>query len=556
MGAPPGFSDGDQWVIPLIGPLEDGLLLVPALVNGQGPYVFAIDSDAHVSIIDRQVVDEVKPRTGEGPRMLDESDTQQNRFYGEILSWQLGTLTVKGPKPAQIVGKGTFDAGGRRIHGVIGRDIIAESLVFELDRDLGTITLTTQKAFTPPFDAKSFTYSNFVSRIPYIETLPLPRRLVTASIAGQSFQMHVDFGAIASQLRPRSWARAKIAAEDVQLSLPDEVGILRLVKQKGRAEAVTVGDVTTKDVVFVPYGDERWPDQYLEGALGLGFFKPYTVTANWDDKRIYVAPRPSVTRDTIARIGRWQSKTLSGCEDTGCVKISVVDPLAGKPPEERPAKHPGLVLSVVRDRSAAPLDLEVLIAAAPAEGKPALQWLVANLPAGSDRAMIHLSDDYVDASFAVLDAGLFPRTCPAQGSCIDRIEASSALSPAALPDAVKAAAPAPTTAPAPAAGGALEVPPSVLEANRVAGEPTIVPDDLTKHAIGQAKVGRVVALVKLCLDESGAVDQLAVVESSGFADYDQKLLRRIRETWRFKPYLVDDKPAPVCTQLTFIYTQK
>src|SRR5690606_13322553 len=98
-----------------------------------------------------------------------------------------------------------------------------------------------------------------------------------------------------------------------------------------------------KDVVFVPYGDQRWPDQYIEGSVGLDFFKPYNVTANWDQDRIYVVPRTDPTQQTSARIGRWQSKSLTACEHAGCVKLSVVDPLAGKPVEERPEKHPGLV---------------------------------------------------------------------------------------------------------------------------------------------------------------------------------------------------------------------
>ena len=68
-----------------------------------------------LSIIDEEVLAATKAATGEGPRMVDESDTERNKFYAEILSWQLGTLTVQGPKPAQIVGKGTFDADGRRI---------------------------------------------------------------------------------------------------------------------------------------------------------------------------------------------------------------------------------------------------------------------------------------------------------------------------------------------------------------------------------------------------------------------------------------------------------
>src|SRR5689334_331044 len=111
VGAPPGFpSSGDRWTVPLVGPLEDGLLLVPALVNGKGPYVFAIDPDAHVSIVDQEVVKETGARTGEGPHLLDETDTQQPRFFAEILRWDLGSLTVQGPKSAQIVPPHTFDA--------------------------------------------------------------------------------------------------------------------------------------------------------------------------------------------------------------------------------------------------------------------------------------------------------------------------------------------------------------------------------------------------------------------------------------------------------------
>jgi hypothetical protein len=567
VGAPPGFSEGDRWVIPLVGPLEDGLLLVPALVNDKGPYVFAIDPDAHVSIIDREVVDEVKPRTGEGPRMLDESDTQQNRFYGEILSWQIGTLTVAGPKPAQIVGKGTFDADGRRIHGVIGRDIIADSLVFGFDREMGVVTLTTQKAFKAPPNASVLSYSKLQSRIPNVETLPRSRLLVQANIGGASYAVHVDFGATTSQLRPRSWPRAQLAASEAQLAVVDEAGMLRPVKQKGVAPTVTAGAVTSKDVVFVPYNDKRWPDQDIEGSIGLGFFKPYNIVANWDRDQVYVTTRKDPTLDIPLRLGRWQSKTLTACADVGCVKVSAVDPLAGKPPEERPEKHPGLVLSVVRDRSAQQLNLEVLIAVTPAEGKPPLKWLVASLPAGSDRAMTHLPVDYLDASYTVLDAGMFPRTCPAGGACIDRIEAPQVLAPAAVkaaagattsaaPHAAPPATPPAVPASAPAEPEAQQVPSKALEGNRVAGSMNISPDDETKKAMREGKIDRIVASLKLCLDEAGVVDHLSLLQSSGFPAYDTHILGTIKNTWRYTPYLVDGKPTAACTLVTFIYNQK
>lgn len=443
VGAPPGFAEGDRWVIPLIGPLEDQLLLVPALVNDKGPFVFAIDPDAPVSVIDEDVLNATGAHTGEGPRLLDESDTQRNRFYAEILSWQLGTLTVKGPMPAEVVGKGTFDADGRRIHGVIGRDIVAESLVFTFDRDAGIAVLSTQKAFDAPDKAIALSYSKLQSRIENVETLPLPRRLVTATIGGANVAMHVDLGASTSQLRPRSWAKAGLVTSAASLTGVDEVGILHPIKEQGVASSVSVRDVTSKDVVFVPFVDKRWPDQDIEGTLGLDFFKPYRVTVNWDSDKLYLSPRSGL-KEVPHRISRWQSSTLMGCKDPGCAKVTLIDPLAGHAPETMPEKHPGVVASIVRDPSAKRLDLELLVAVTPAPGKGPLQWLVANLPAGTDRAMTHLPADYVGATLTVLDASPFPRACPAQGACVDRIAAPQAFAPAPSAPAPSESAPSET----------------------------------------------------------------------------------------------------------------
>jgi hypothetical protein len=415
VGAPPGFSAGDSWTVPLVGPLEDGLLLVPALVNGKGPYVFLIDPDAPVSIVDQEVVKETGAHTGEGPHLLDESDTQQARYYAEILSWQLGTLTVQGPKPAQIVPAGSFDAGGRRIHGVIGRDIIADSLVFKFDRDAGIVTLTTLKAAKPAGTPVS--YSLLSSRITNVDVVPLSRRLVKADINGTPFTLHVDFGASASQLRARSWPKAKLVPTEGALFLVDEVGMPREVKQEAFADTVSLAGLTANHVGFVPYDDKRWPDQDLEGALGLSFFRPYTVTTNWDSHTLYLQPRAQV--DAKTRISRWQSKTLSGCENLGCVKGSVIDPLANQAPESRPAKHPGVVVSFARDATAAQLDLEAIVEIKATSGET--KWLLVNLPFGAERTMTHLSADYIGATMTVVDASPFPRQCPAQGGCVDII---------------------------------------------------------------------------------------------------------------------------------------
>lgn len=98
------------------------------------------------------------------------------------------------------------------------------------------------------------------------------------------------------------------------------------------------------------------------------------------------------------------------------------------------------------------------------------------------------------------------------------------------------------------------VAPKMLEAYRISGEAAIVPDDLTKLEIQKAGVAQVIGSFKLCLDTRGAVVRVQTLKTSGFEAYDQKLIRGMRK-WRYRPYLDDGKPVPVCTAVTFVYKQ-
>lgn len=390
-GAPTGFSGGDRWTVPLVGPLENGSLIVPALVDGKGPYLFAVDPDANVSSVDEDVVRDAGLRTGqeeEGSHVLDENAVERPAFYADILQWQLGTLTVD-RKPAFVAKKGTYDREGRRIHGVIGRDIIADSLVFQFDRDQGLVTLATTKAFSPPAGATPIKYETLNSKIENtVAVVPMPRRLVKASIDGKHVPMHVALGEVVSTLRSRSLGDATKAT-------------------------VQVGPISAEAAAVTGYHDKRWDEQFVEGDLGLSVFAHYNVAANWDGETFYVWPRTE--QQLATRIGRWQSKTLSGCEHVGCATVSMIDPMAGK---ELTGPHPGLVVTVARDASSSRTPLEVVIAVT---GKPGLSWLVASLPAGTDRAMTHVPADYIGATATVVDASPFPRACPGDGGCIDKL---------------------------------------------------------------------------------------------------------------------------------------
>ena len=417
-GPPPGFAGGtgDRWAFPLVGTLESDLLITPVTIDGHGPYLFGIDPDANVSIIDEQLVKEASLRTRKGPHRLDETDTQQPRFYAEVLALEIGSLIIE-RRDAMIVKANTLDANGRRIHGMLGKDVLADSLVFGFDRDQGLAYLTTVKAFKPPADAIALKYEMLPSRVPNAQVLPTPRRLVRAMIGGEPFALHLDLGATASQIREAVWQRAKLVPQDVQTAVIDEVGIPRRITKVGVSGPVTVGaaaaSAIAEKLAFVPYADQRWNDREIDGTLGLDFFRPYTVWLDWDARTCYLAPRKPVA--TQVRIDRWDVGALDRCKSPGCVTVRLVDPLAGKPVD--PAKpHPGLVLSVTREEAAGGMPLEVVLEA---KDRPELPRLAISLPPNVDRVMQHLKSEWIGVTLTAVDASPFPRQCPADGGCVD-----------------------------------------------------------------------------------------------------------------------------------------
>jgi hypothetical protein len=112
--------------------------------------------------------------------------------------------------------------------------------------------------------------------------------------------------------------------------------------------------------------------------------------------------------------------------------------------------------------------------------------------------------------------------------------------------------PPPPAPPAPPAN----IAPTAFEQLRIAGDKQITPDDETKTEIGRDAKAKVVASFKLCLDTTGAISDIKTLKASGYPAYDDKLTRTIRDTWKYLPYLVNGTPTPVCTAVTFIYSQR
>jgi hypothetical protein len=450
-GAPPGFSKGDAWTVPLVGPLEDGVLLVPVFVNDKGPFLFAIDPDARVSAVDQLLVGEAGLPTGGGPRLLDESDTTHPTFFAEILRLRIGTLVVE-RRTAMITRPGTFNVAGRVVRGILGRDVIADSLAFGFDRDRGLAYLATQQGFHPPAGAQTISYDQLTNR--YSHEV-VPRRMVKGVVDGASFAFHLDLGAGPSQLREALWPKAKLTTIPIQTAIVDEVGTGRVATHGTQASRVDAGGVGRDALFFVGFEDKRWDVPDIDGTLGLDFFRPFAVWANWDSRTMYLTPRAGAPALLTQRIARWGNEIVPGCSHVGCVDLRVVDPLAGKldpppaPPAPAPAPteaapapapteaapaptpdapapvarpHPGVLVTATRDATAGSYDLEVLVEASAVNGEPARK-LSFNLPAGVDKVMQHLPPSYVGTTLTVIDVSPFPRPCAAGGGCIYQLAA-------------------------------------------------------------------------------------------------------------------------------------
>ncbi|MBL4633246.1 MAG: retropepsin-like domain-containing protein [Kofleriaceae bacterium] len=163
VGAPPGFSSGDLWTVPLVAPLENGQFLVPVSIHGEGPYLFLVDPDAPESSINVSIANGLKLRAARSEiTMRTERPTEEDHIVrvGAVLinKMTIGTLSVRRMQ-IRVHNDNTYWVGGRRVDGVLGRDIIADSLIYHFDRDQGMLYIATQGNLKVPENAKKLSFT-------------------------------------------------------------------------------------------------------------------------------------------------------------------------------------------------------------------------------------------------------------------------------------------------------------------------------------------------------------------------------------------------------------
>jgi len=400
IGSPPGFSPGDTWTFPLVDPLSGGRLVVPVTIHGKGPYLFAIDRDA-VTMVDAEVPYDLGLRALGAVRVDDYDDHGHPAFYGELTDFEVGNLTISLVAVEILPAAGGFDEDGRRIAGVLGRTFIADSLVFGFDRDRGIAWLTTQQAFTPPAGATELELDKISSAGVKVTVRPVVK---AAKIGDTVVDLHPDFSRVTSELSADKWQASGLApTEWGQKIVDDASGVTREVSKLGVASRVTVAAAAREHVGFIPYDDKRLWRYKLDGVLGLDFFRPFKVAADWHHEKIYLTPREDLHASLAVRVARWPE--LATCAHPGCATIETLQGEEGKGP----------ILRVHRDGYER--DLEIVVNATGKSGEP-LPSLALNLPADTAALDAQLETRYLGATFDLVDASPFPRRCEYRGGCV------------------------------------------------------------------------------------------------------------------------------------------
>ncbi len=423
IGAPPGFSSGSRWTFPLVAPLDNGLLVTPVWIKGKGPYLFAIDPEANVSIIDERIVIDAGLVIDKGfsTRLRGDDGERRVRFNAEVRDIQLGNLTIESRR-AIVVPHETLVAAGRDIRGVLGRNVLADSLVFGFDRDRGIGWLQTAASFTPPPGATRVAYK------PSIIGENDAQALAHANVGGRDVMVELQLGSAISRLRPTLGQALGIDGA-VRTSVEfDSTGARRALAVSAKPVRISLGGAVNDRAAVAPFFiRNEYPSQamFFDGTLGQDFFSRFTVYADWNDHAFYLVPRDT-SPQTAVRLGRWAD--LAGCAHPGCVTVAIAAPQvpAATPtdggtgtafaPPSSVAATPAAVLHVTRDPGVTSALQVRLRASADAPD------LVVDVPAGVASVLAPVRGALAGVQYEVVDASPFAAPCPNAGGCV-RVEA-------------------------------------------------------------------------------------------------------------------------------------
>jgi TonB family protein len=90
---------------------------------------------------------------------------------------------------------------------------------------------------------------------------------------------------------------------------------------------------------------------------------------------------------------------------------------------------------------------------------------------------------------------------------------------------------------------------------RTSGNDQIAAPNSVRQQMMRAVKNKVIGTVKLCVGTDGRVDSAKVLKSTGYDEYDDKLLSEMR-AWKYRPYQHEGEATRFCTAITLVYIMK
>lgn len=262
---------------------NSGFFILPAAINGRGPYPFILDTGGH-NILTPEAVRDLRLKTyGKGFSTGAGAGSTPTEFT-KVESVAIGATTIAAqPFTVLHIDLGrTKTLGGKwqSIAGVLGLELF-ERFVIHIDYEEGTVILRPLgSSRREPAPGISLT---FTSDMPLVE----------ASIDGHAGWFDVDTGNNTDLIVFRRWA-----LEHSILSLPGKDTLMQgssvggaIQMQKGRAQSFQVGDQNLSDVDFLLSSDEEGSlsAKWEAGNIGNEILRHFkAVTFDYGSERMYL----------------------------------------------------------------------------------------------------------------------------------------------------------------------------------------------------------------------------------------------------------------------------
>ena len=372
LGKPLAFSDGTRWSFPVmsIGDRDD--LVTPVYIGDKGPYLFIV-VPGRSSAIDTARAEELDLFTSiRQQRLLDSSDTTSNAQVrmAQVPEMSVGDLRLRSLDLPMFPQRGTFK--GYPVRGVIGSEVLDDTIAWTIDRDRQMVYLAVQDTFVAPATGKA--------------PISVRNELILADVRinDRDMEMRVVFDSGNTVLYP--WA-----IQEAQL---EPVGTTRY-----RARSFVLGERDIGPLDVLEFEDKRVQPHTLDGVIGGEQLSAYRVTVNLHAGFIWLEERIDDLATTADRVTRWGT----GCASADCVSASVT------------SETEGAMVELTRSGAGIDSAVDMVMAAYDESGNPApLPRLLAVFPAGvtTIRVRAGFADRFLGTQLRVVDATPFPPKCP------------------------------------------------------------------------------------------------------------------------------------------------